>query len=655
MSSINCCLMFFLSLLSVTILIVTLGRGFSSLREDGSVNPAFYKSLDDVKLSMHKSLQLMKQSNASVLYSTEHEGFYEFTDWKRFPESTYGEGELREGDFGVVNEYKSNTHFVSSIYGFNSIFNRVLSLDRILPDYRPSGCKYWHYKSEAFPKVSIIMALTDENEIILTRTLTSILLNTPRQLLAQIIVVFQRTEEEKHFTRDAILSRLRDNKLHSKNARLLLNFDNSTTGHMPFMFGEAFDDSLIRVIVTGKPIGLAESLNMGVRSATGDVFVFLKSHIEVPHNWLQPLLAPILDDYRTISVPNTVDMHPNNFKFDEPTHDRLHLTFWNWGLQTHEFELPIDADKLKPEAFERIKALPYQLDLVTSLQFAISRDFFLQLGSFDPHYLILSQVNLDLSFKVRHFGGRVMRTPCSNVFTLRKTTGPDAITALFDEIYIANNYTFEEKCFLKTLANRWIANGLNYFHRIQPTLTEQFCRGATNRYDLSSVSAVKASPENWLGNFRYLTKKGTEMDSVLTDSFLGTVPAENAFTGLLRNEAFSVCLHVEGDTVETAYCRESPCATVLRLERTRTLRLDALCLSKGEEKVKEQSDDIFHLRTVDCFFSAPPETSAWQYTAHKQMTFNESFCLTYRHQLGIVLVNCSEDTDASQQWTWIHF
>ena len=674
MNSLNCCVMSCLSLLCGFILLGILLEGGQTIWHSSRKDRGFYKSLYEAKLSMQQSLKFINQANASIVYSPQLESFYEFTNWKRFPESTY-RGE-REGDYGEVNEYRTNTRFINAKEGFNTIFNRALSLDRIVPDYRPKGCKHWHYKPGILPKVSVIIALTAEHELILARTITSILLTTPRDLLKEIILVYHRAEDKGHspaITKNEIMKKLRDIIL-TENAKLLAHFDNVTIAQMPFMFGEVFSDSLIRVLFTGKSIGLGASLNMGASEATGDVFVFLKSRIELHHNWLQPLLAPIVDDYRTVSIPGMLAILPSSFKFEQPYNDDFLLTFWNWGLQTQHYEMDIMENKSNTEKYEHIQALPYQLDLVTSSQFAISKKFFEQLGSFDPHYLILEEVNLDLSFKVRTFGGRVMTTRCSNVFTLQKTTGPDPITAIFDEVYIANNYTFEPKCFLKTLANRWIGNeggeeegggvdGLNYFHLIHPTLTDQFCSGINNRYDdehlktaLVEVNSTEevSGPANWLGNFQYRIIEGNLMQSVQTDSFLATLPAENDYTGFLRNAAFSVCLHVEGDKVETAYCRETPTAAVLRLDSSGALRFGSVCFRRAEKKVKEQVEQVYSLESVSCFFDLPLEAQGWQYALQGgRMRYLNSYCLSYRDAIGIVLAQCSEDDDdVSQQWEW---
>lgn len=84
-------------------------------------------------------------------------------------------------------------------------------------------------------------------------------------------------------------------------------------------------------------------LQLSTFLAEGEVVIFLDAHCEANVNWLPPLLAPIAENWRTVTVPviDSIDMntwayHPQyGYRGDE-----LFRGIFEWGLLYKESELP---------------------------------------------------------------------------------------------------------------------------------------------------------------------------------------------------------------------------------------------------------------------------------------------------------------------------
>ena len=59
----------------------------------------------------------------------------------------------------------------------------------------------------------------------------------------------------------------------------------------------------VRLVRNSERQGLIRSKNRGAEESLGEVVVFLDAHCEVSVNWLPPLLAPIAENVKTVTVP----------------------------------------------------------------------------------------------------------------------------------------------------------------------------------------------------------------------------------------------------------------------------------------------------------------------------------------------------------------
>lgn len=168
---------------------------------------------------------------------------------------------------------------------------------------------------------------------------------------------------------------------------------------------------------------------------SGEVVVFLDAHCEVSYNWLPPLLAPIAKNKKTLTVPIIDGIDSNNFNYRPVyAHNDQHFRgIWEWGMLYKEIQLGKTLGKISIEHyFKSVFSFKFLLDMPKHLEkhrvsepydspthagglFAIDRQYFLDLGTYDDGLLVWGGENFELSFKVWQCGGRLQWVPCSRV------------------------------------------------------------------------------------------------------------------------------------------------------------------------------------------------------------------------------------------------
>ena len=632
-------------------------------------NEILFQSTDTVLKMMQQSLtfvQQMKQQNNNypvITFSTEMASFYEWTDWKRIKSSKYIA--LRNGDHGkILTSSIVDVNWINFELGFNQNANKAIPLDRILSDFRPNLCKNWHYLPQALPNVSIIIFFVEEDFRILLRTVYSVLLNTPRNLLNEIILVIDNASGGKTQQFEEIIKQIKNSIRNNSDQIDKFLFDKfvNYSHRMPYQFGEMFDLEKIRLVTTKRRSGLGVALNLAISKATGKVLIFLKSCVEVTHNWLPPLLAPIIEDSNTITIPNFIKVKPNAFGYDDFKNGNLDLIYWNWGLFTKSSTTTLQKIN---DQYEYLVTLPYRLNILSSLQFAISAEFIREIGFFDRKYLILNEINMDLSFKILHCKG-IIKVPCSQIFSLEKTI-KNRIIELFDEIFIENNYQFEPACLIKTIAQKWIPQAyISNFYKLRPSLYGDLCQNVTNCFETDNINVPSekcSNPEEVFNNLvksermKFFILSKNVLPVIVKNTFYGETPANTLIWGEIMNVHYAICLNVETSRneedileVQSVYCHTKYTAKVFQLDSVGMLKIDNYCLYPSPVK-----DNISPMEAVNCFLldSSKNQIKKWQYTEEGLFHFGVNFCLTFTESYGIILAQCSEHYDSSQQWQWI--
>eukprot|EP00062_Callorhinchus_milii_P023405 gi/632982216/ref/XP_007908016.1/ PREDICTED: polypeptide N-acetylgalactosaminyltransferase 11 isoform X2 [Callorhinchus milii] len=260
-------------------------------------------------------------------------------------------------------------------HAFNMLISNRLGYRRDLPDTRDKKCKLKRYPLN-LPSASIIICFYNEALSALLRTVHSVLDRTPVDLLYEIILVD----------------------------------DHSDFGDLRDELGQYIQKNLfnkVKLVRNSVREGLIRGRMIGASHATGDVLVFLDSHCEVNEMWLQPLLAPIKENRKTVVCPVIDIISADTLIYSSSPIVR---GGFNWGL--HFKWDPVPASMLNgPEG----PTAPIKSPTMAGGLFAMDRKYFNELGQYDSGMDIWGGENLEISFRIWMCGGRLEIIPCSRV------------------------------------------------------------------------------------------------------------------------------------------------------------------------------------------------------------------------------------------------
>jgi polypeptide N-acetylgalactosaminyltransferase len=90
---------------------------------------------------------------------------------------------------------------------------------------------------------------------------------------------------------------------------------------------------LVKILVLPERAGLIWSRLAGARAASGDVLLFLDSHVEVSTNFLPPLLEPIAKDYKTCVCPIVDSIDHKTFQYVSAGSGARRTFNWQFGFE----------------------------------------------------------------------------------------------------------------------------------------------------------------------------------------------------------------------------------------------------------------------------------------------------------------------------------
>jgi polypeptide N-acetylgalactosaminyltransferase len=501
-------------------------------------------------------------------------------------------------------------------YGINMIASDHIPMDRVVPDIRHPECKYWHYPDK-LPTTSVVIVFHNEGLTTLMRTAHSVLLRSPRKLIREVLLI-DDCSDKKNLGKE-----LED--------YILEHFGDFKSGDMPTYQGDKGNlgetlyekSGKVRLLRNVERQGLIRSRTRGAEAATGDVVVFLDAHCEVNQNWLPPLLAPVANNRKTLTVPIIDGIDSENFEY-RPVYARKDEHFrgiWEWGMLYKEIGLDMN-EHMKTHRISE----PYDSPTHAGGLFAIDRQFFAELGYYDPGLLVWGGENFELSFKVWQCGGKLQWVPCSRVGHIYRPFMPYSFGTMANKRkgpLVLTNY--------KRVIEVWFDDAYKeYFYTREPLARFYDPGDITKQLELKKKLGCKSF--DWF------------MTNVASDVFrdFPKLP-KNLEWGEVRLKNTDTCLDTQGSQppqrVILSGCHSFGGNQLFRLNAAGQMGVGERCVDATSTKMFLTYCKLGH---VD-----GPWRIKDNFLIHKQ----RNLCLTYDKR--VYLDKCNFDTRPdNQQWIW---
>ncbi|XP_023670477.1 N-acetylgalactosaminyltransferase 7-like isoform X3 [Paramormyrops kingsleyae] len=444
-----------------------------------------------------------------------------------------GPGE-RAKPFVLGPDYKDSIQDSIKEFGFNMVASDMISLDRSISDLRHEECKYWHYDENLLTS-SVIIVFHNEGWSTLMRTVHSVIKRTPQKYLAEIVMIDDFS-----------------NKVHLKER--LEEYIKQWNG-------------LVKLFRNEKREGLIQARSIGARKATlGQVLIYLDAHCEVGVNWYAPLVAPISKDRTVCTVPLIDSINGQTYTIEPQgggDEDGFARGAWDWSMLWKRVPLS-DREKQR----RSFKTEPYRSPAMAGGLFAIERDFFFELGLYDPGLQIWGGENFEISYKIWQCGGQLLFVPCSRVGHIYRLHGwqgnpPPA--------HVGSSPTLKNYV---RVVEVWWDEYKDYFYASRPE-TQTLAYG-----DISELKRFRE--EHHCKSFKWF------MEEIAYD--IPThypLPPRNVDWGEVRGYETNYCIdsmgHTNGGNVETGPCHRMGGNQLFRINEASQLMQYDQCLTKGAD------------------------------------------------------------------------
>lgn len=206
------------------------------------------------------------------------------------------------------------------------------------------SCPLEKYTIETLPTVSVVICFYNEHITTLLRSVKTVLERTPSSLLKEIVLVDDCSDIDdlkEHLISDV----------------------------------QQLDATRIRILRNEQREGLIRSRVYGARNCTGDVLLFLDSHVEANVGYAEPLLNRIRVNRNVLAIPVIDIINADTFAY---TPSPLVRGGFNWGLHFKWDPLPAGS-LVKETDFLG----PFKSPTMAGGLFAIDRLYFNEIGEYD--------------------------------------------------------------------------------------------------------------------------------------------------------------------------------------------------------------------------------------------------------------------------------
>ncbi|EGT45560.1 hypothetical protein CAEBREN_24622 [Caenorhabditis brenneri] len=262
-------------------------------------------------------------------------------------------------------------------YQFNGLLSDRIGSRRKIKDSRHAKCSDLQYSPE-LPAASIVVCYFNESPSVLIRMVNSIFDRTKAEHIHEILLVDDSSE-----------------------------WENATEEAMKYQKKHPVEWEKVKFLKTEKNEGLIRAKIFGAKRADGEVLVFLDSHCEVNEEWLPPLLDQIKQNRRRVVCPIIDIIDAITMKYVESP---VCTGGVNWAM-TFKWDYPHRSYFEDPMNYVN----PLKSPTMAGGLFAIDRDYFFEIGSYDEGMDVWGAENVEISFRIWTCGGELLIMPCSRV------------------------------------------------------------------------------------------------------------------------------------------------------------------------------------------------------------------------------------------------
>ncbi|KAJ8679434.1 hypothetical protein QAD02_015221 [Eretmocerus hayati] len=472
---------------------------------------------------------------------------------------------------------------------FNLMASDMIWLNRSLKDVRLAGCKDKVYPKK-LPDTSIVIVFHNEAWSTLLRTVWSVINRSPLKLLKEIILVDDASERE-HLKED-----LED---------YVKTLPVST-----------------HVLRTHTRSGLIRARLLGAKNATGKVITFLDAHCECTEGWLEPLLARIANDRRTVVCP-IIDVISDD-TFEYITASDMTWGGFNWKLNFRWYRVA----QREMDRRNNDRTAPLRTPTMAGGLFSIDRDYFYEIGSYDEGMDIWGGENLEMSFRVWQCGGILEISPCSHVGHVFRDKSPYTFPGGVSKIVLHN---------AARVAEVWMDEWRDFYYAMNPGARSVPVGDITARQDLRD--RLKCKSFRW-----YLENIYPESPMPLDYHYLGDIKnADSRSVDKIQSYCLDTMGRKTGENVGLSYCHGLGGNQVFAYTKRKQIMADDMCLDAAGPRGP--------VKIVRCHGMGGNQV--WTYDEKREMIKhnNTQYCLTKPRPNADqpILAKCDPEA-AGQKW-----